>query len=228
MQDDKQKKSLQQILGFNSPTVSAVSAATALAGILWSSSETNKMKTFADATKATQANINNIASEFETANKVEIANLDAAIEARGASEAASIRSGLANRGITDSTQADTSVARYQAGMSGAYAAARNALKRAKLSAESSLSSALGSYYQDMAKKQYESQVAKYAAKMGIWGSLGGLTGAVIDRIGNPGVRPATKSEDTSREEAAAAPEPQDLPNPADEYANPDQKAEQEA
>lgn len=185
-QDPKAKKSIQQILGINSTPVSVVSAAASLAGILWSANETSKMKTYTDFTKGSQANIKAIENEFATANANTEAAFETAIAQRTATESANIRAGLAARGITDAGQAETSVGRYQAGISGAYAAARTALKKAKLGAESSLSTTLSNYYQDLAKKQYESQVTKYAAEMGIWGSLGGLSGAIIDRLGQPG------------------------------------------
>ena len=93
-------------------------------------------------------------------------------------EAAAER-GLATRGLTDPRLVKEAKSQVGRGLSGAYASARAALTGAKLRASQGLSNALSNYYMDLAAKQYQNMMANYAAKMGIWGALGGLGGSLL-------------------------------------------------
>ena len=223
--EDKAKRDLQRILGIQSPAISIVSASAALAGILYGAKETDNQKLYNDVTKDAQSSIRAINDDFQKVADIETAALNESLEKHTATESANIRTGMTARGITDAGQADTSVGRYKAGISGAYAAARTALLRAKTDASGKLSGAMANYYQDLAKKQYESQVQKYANQMGIWGSIGGLTGAVIDRLSLPKL-PTTQSQERGIE--PEQPSSIEAPQTIETSANTDMDEEKKA
>lgn len=89
------------------------------------------------------------------------------------------QAGLGARGITDAGVAKEVKSQTAKGLSGAYAAAASALAQAKLNARARLSGALSTYQQDLAQRQYKSLLQNYYGKMGLYGALGGLGGAVL-------------------------------------------------
>jgi hypothetical protein len=91
--------------------------------------------------------------------------------------------GLGARGITDTGVARETGANIKAGLSGAYAQARVALSKAKLQAGSQLESAVSNYQMNVANKQYESLINRYAQQMGIWGALCGAGASILQQGG---------------------------------------------
>ena len=81
---------------------------------------------------------------------------------------------LVNRGITDPGVSQAVASNVKAGLSGAYAAAHGALAMAKVNAQTSTNKAMVNYKMGLAQRQYDATMAEYAAKNGIWGTLGGL------------------------------------------------------
>jgi len=177
------KQSLRDILGINAAskkvqTISDVLGAAILGGSLYGAFKTPKY-TYSGVTKGEQMGVAYIRAKAgareEEADKALTADL--AGYTQGAIKGA--QTGLEARGITDKGVAKESAATVKAGLSGAYAAARATLAKAKLNAGASLSNALTGYYMDLASKQYQSQLNNLRAKQGLYGALGGLGASLL-------------------------------------------------
>lgn len=172
------KQSLRDILGINSAskkvqTISDVLGAAILGGSLYGAFNTPKY-TYSGVTKGEQMDVDDIRAKAGTREEEtdKALTADLAGYTQGAIKGA--QTGLEARGITDKGVAKESAATVKAGLSGAYAAARATLAKAKLNAGASLSNALTGYYMDLASKQYQSQLNNLRAKQGLYGALGGL------------------------------------------------------
>ena len=120
-----------------------------------------------------------------------------------------VQSGLAARGLTDPAIKQATAAQTEAGLSGAYAAAHAALSKARMESQGALSGTMANYYEHAAQAQYQSQMADYLSKMGIWGALGGVTVA--------GLKAGIRKKGAQAEEEQAQP-PQGVP----QYGTPDE------
>lgn len=177
------KESLRDIFGINKAstkvqTISDVLGAAILGGGLYGAFNAPKY-TYSGVTKQQQSDIAGIRAKAgtreEEADKALTADLAGYTE--GAIKGA--QTGLEARGINDSSVAKETATSVKAGLSGAYAAARATLAKAKSNAGASLSNALTGYYMDLAQKQYSSQLANYQAKSGLYGALGGIGASLL-------------------------------------------------
>jgi hypothetical protein len=184
--------SLKNILGLNQPRTTAQTVSSIIggalfgAGFLGSIKANDQIKTYTQATKDIQSRIGEIGPSFSAKAESESKALAADLAGYQAGVESGIESGLQARGITDKGIAESSKAQVRGSLSGAYAAARSALSRAKVNASMGLSGSLSAYQQALAQKQYESQVSKYYSKMGLWGALGGMGAGLIDTESTPG------------------------------------------
>lgn len=158
----------------------------------------NGQKTYEQATKGTQLAVSSLLPGMEARAAEEKKAFEADLAGYGERAVKGVESGLAARGITDTKVRGEAVSRTRTGLSGAYASARAALSRAKLSATTGLQSALAGYYSDVAQKQYASQMAKYGAQMGLWGALGGLGTSLLTAPTNPRPVKDTRTFSTSK------------------------------
>lgn len=171
--EEQKKNLLKNALGLNTQTANI--AGGALTGIgLIGSLLSGYGKTYETATKGVQQQINAISPAFDVEAQKAEQGLASSLQQAQERAIGQAESGLAARGITDKGVAAESKAKLTSGLSGAYAAASAALAKAKLGAKSGMTTALANYKMDLARRQYESMMGQYAAKMGIWGSLGGL------------------------------------------------------
>ena len=161
-------------------TISQIVGAATLGGGLYGAL-TQKPKSFYEATKDTQLAINAIQPAFEQKAEGIEAGVNADLATYGQQAQARTQQGLEARGITDAAVGREAQAKTTQGLSGAYAAAASALSQAKINANQRLSGTLSSYYQNMASAQYKSLMDKYYGKMGIYGAIGGIGGAILNR-----------------------------------------------
>lgn len=205
--------------GTTASTVSdVIGGALMSAGLLGAISEYGKMKSFEEMNKGITTNINTVYDDFTKNIAATKAGFEGALTTHTNTMVDNIKADVLARGM-DSKVGETSATQYRASTSGAYAAARAALEAAKFTAQTQMDKAKVGYYTNMAEMNLKSSIAKKAAEIGIWGALGGMTVAGTKaalRKGDVSVPKATTIEDVGNEE------------PAPEYANPDQAAEEGA
>lgn len=174
---------IKDLLGLDTPNTFAQTASSVIGGFLFGGGFLGalnaRQKTYTQATKSEQLRISEIGPAATARASEAQAGLVSDLAGYAAKTETGIKQGLINRGITDSRMGEQAAGQVKAGLSGAYAAARASLSKAKLNASMGLSGALSTYQQNLAVKQYESMVAKYYSKMGIWGSLGGLGASML-------------------------------------------------
>ena len=129
-------------------------------GLIGAYNATKQMKTYEQATSASQLIARQILPTFEKRTAEATKAFEADLTGYGERSVARVQEGLGARGITDTKVSAEATRATRAGLSGAYASARAALSRAKLSATTGLQSAIGRYYMDVADKQYKSQMAQ--------------------------------------------------------------------
>lgn len=150
-------------------------AGATLAGLIFAYS--NKAPTFgSDLSTKFQALDDTQKAMFDTVTE----DFNAGMTQMGKTMEAHQLGGLSARGITDKGAIAETKASVESSISGARAAAAGALARAKAEAGSRLESTLASYNMQMANKQYEAALTNYQAKMGLFGALGGVAGAIAD------------------------------------------------
>lgn len=171
-----------------------------LAGGLYGAYKNAKVDVFGKATKDIQVEMDKIIPQFDKRAADAKTGLVAELAGYETRAQAQAKQGLEARGITDRAVGRETSAQVKGGLSGAYAAARAALTGAKMRAGSNLSQAMGQYYQDLAKKQYQSKLASYYDKMGIWGALGGIGASLMSGQKKDGAQvPTRRTEiDTSQ------------------------------
>ena len=177
------EKSLREILRINQAstkvqTISDVLGAALLGGSAYAAFNTPRY-TYSGVTKEQQRDISGIRATAGTRQEEADKALTADLAGYTDSAVKGAQTGLEARGITDKGVAKESGATIKAGLSGAYAAARATLAKAKLNAGASLSNALSGYYMDLASKQYQSQLNNLRAKQGLYGALGGLGASLL-------------------------------------------------
>jgi hypothetical protein len=182
----EQKKTIRDLLGINQASTPVQTASTIIGSLLFGGGligaiNARKGYDYNKATKESQSRINEIGPAFDISAKAAEAGLESDLGAYQAKNEASTRQGLVNRGITNPEVADVSIGQQKAGLSGAYAAARQSLDAAKVNARTALSGSLSRYQQELAKKQYDAQVSRYYSSMGIWGAIGGF-GAALPQL----------------------------------------------
>lgn len=187
---DAADEQLKKLMGIG--TAPSMQAVNGLGLVLWGAGlvgaglDANGYPLYGDVTRSATDSLAVIQNRFAGDMATAEANVTAGIAGQEAKAVADIGSGLAARGITDPAQAATSQSRYKQSLSGAYAAAHSALAKAKFEAQGTSDKAVASYYTELSKRQFESQLAAYAAKRGIWKTLGGLGGSLLAMKGNTG------------------------------------------
>lgn len=149
------------------------------AGLIGANNATRQMKTYRDVSNKNTASVEGIITDFDTDVLGNIAETKASISEKMGKITGQIASDLRARGITDPRQAEASQNMFKAQMSGAYAAANDALQRAKLTAGMATDKALATYQTGIAEKQIASEMQKARAKMGIYAALGGSGAAIL-------------------------------------------------
>lgn len=195
--DKTKDQSLKSILGIEeaNPYATGAGIALSIVGLIGSLNALGKMKNYEEATKDIGIRIRAIGPEFEAKAEAAHAQLTADLAGYSARTEAGIKQGLINRGIKEPGIGEQATGQVKAGLSGAYAAARASLSRAKLVAGSAVSGALTRYQMGLAQKQYDSQMAKYYGKVGIWGALGGGLSSQLG--GDEGKRPTVEDIKTN-------------------------------
>ena len=165
------------------PIANLIGGILAGAGVLGAFNAYKQMKDYEQATSASQLIARQIIPTFEKRTAEATKAFEADLTGYGERSVARVQEGLGARGITDTKVSAEATRATRAGLSGAYASARAALSRAKLSATTGLQGAMQKYYMDVADKQYKSQMAQYAGKLGVWGALGGLGTSLLSAPG---------------------------------------------
>ena len=181
----EEQKTIKAMLGLDTAPTMVQTASSVIGGLLFGTgflgalNASNNQKTYTQATKSEQLRISEIGPAATARAEAAQAGLTADLGSYQAKTEAGVKQGLINRGITDANIGNDAAGQVKAGLSGAYAAAHATLASAKVNAGSAVSGALSTYQQALAQKQYESMLSKYYAKLGIWGSLGGLSTTVM-------------------------------------------------
>lgn len=149
------------------------------AGLVGAHNATKQMPTYRDISDKNSESIEGIIRDFDASVLGIETSTMASVNERINDVTGQIASDLRARGITDSRQAQASQNMFKSQMSGAYAAANDALRRAKLNATMTTDKALATYYTGLADKQIASEIQKQRAKMGIYAALAGSGGALI-------------------------------------------------
>ena len=184
---EESKQTLRNLLGLNTASTPVQTVSSVLGGLLFGGgligalNENNQQKTFLQSTADTQNRIGQVGVDFGNQATGIQNQLGQDLSAHEAGVEAQAGQGLAARGINNPGMAQQSAGQLSAGTSGAYAMAASALAGAKLNAGRAVSGALSNYQQGIAQKQYESQLAQYYGKMGLWAALGGGGTALLNR-----------------------------------------------
>ena len=180
---DEKEQLLKNVLGLSDTASIAIGGPMTIGGLI--GALLTNYPSYNKVTKGVQAQVNAI-PEISAKRNAEIeAGVNADLAKYGETAQAQAQQGLTARGITDQGVAKETQSRTASGLSGAYAAAHAALNRAKINAQTSLGSAMSNYQQNLAQRQYDSIMRDYAAKMGVWGSLGGLGTSILAAKSNP-------------------------------------------
>jgi hypothetical protein len=165
------------------------------AGLIGSIDQLGKMKTYDQATKSSQGMVGALANDY---NK-DIAGIDSTLQTDLGKNFSGVKSQIVSsmnaRGLTDASQQAASVNQYGASLSGAYAAAAEALAKAKVNALDALAGTQSYYFQNVARQQFQSMLNKRKADAGIWGALGGMGAGVLADVLPDGSNPPAKPVD---------------------------------
>ena len=176
-------KTFRQILGIDTASSKVQTVANIIGGALFGGGLYGALKTqypdFSRVTKNEQSRVGEIGASFSEKTNKEAQGFEADLSGYGNNVVEGVASGLTARGIKDTRVATEATERARSGLSGAYAAARSALARAKVNATSRMDSARIRYAQDMAGNQYDSLMAQYASRMGLWSALGGAGASIL-------------------------------------------------
>jgi hypothetical protein len=137
------------------------------------------MKSYEDATASSRGMVASLTDAFNKDADAIGSGLTTGLDANFANVKGQIATSMSARGLTDPGQQAGSQAQYGASLSGAYAAAADALAKAKVNATNALASTKSSYFQNMASKQFESLVNQARVKAGIYGALTGAATAGV-------------------------------------------------
>lgn len=176
---------MEQVKPPSAPIANMLGGILSVVGIGMAYRSAKQMKTFEQATNSTQLIMRALMPASEARSEGIKAGFEADLAGYGERAVKGVETGLEARGITDTKVKGQAVSATRAGLSGAYASARAALSRAKLSATTGLQSAVSQYQMDVAQKQYQSQLHKYYGQMGLWGALGGLGTSLLTAKNNP-------------------------------------------
>ncbi len=148
-------------------------------GLIGSLKAAYPMKSYEDATASSRGMVASLTDAFnKDADAIE-SGLTTGLDANFANVKGQIATSMSARGLTDPGQQAGSQAQYGASLSGAYAAAADALAKAKVNATNALASTKSSYFQNMASKQFASLVNQARVKAGIYGALTGAATAGV-------------------------------------------------
>ena len=225
---DKSEDTFRTILGIKRGTTAStvsdvIGGALMSVGLLGAINEYSKMKSYEDITKGTRKSIDTVYNDFTNSLSETQAGFEASLTSNTESMASQIKADVLARGM-DSKVGETSASQFKSSTSGAYAAARAALSAAKFSAQSTMDKAKVGYYTQAAEMNFKSALAKKASEMGLWGALGGTVVAGTKAALKRGPAGTGSLSETSIEDVG----PTETIETPSTYANPDQKAEEEA
>lgn len=166
------------------PTANYAGLAITVGGLFGAMAANRSIQDYEKATKDVQLRIGQVGVQADTRQKEAQAALTADLAGYQSTAEAGIKQGLINRGITDKAVGESATSQFKSGMSGAYASAHAALAGAKLNASNALARTQIAYQQDLAQKQYASQLQKYYNNMGIWSALGGIGASMLGASGS--------------------------------------------
>lgn len=183
------QKTFRDILGINKASPQTQTLANIIGGALFGGGLYGSLqaqpRSYETYTRDIQNRFGQIGVDYEKRTQAQEKQFAADLAGYQQGQVAGTAEGLEARGITDSKVKAEAKSKTESGISGAYAAAKAALARAKLNASSTLDRARANYLTDLANKQYESMVANYRAKAGLYGALGGLGAGLLFAPENP-------------------------------------------
>jgi len=181
-------------------------------GLIGSLKAAGKMKSYEDVTAGSRGMVASLTEDFNKDAAAISAGLTTGLDANFANVKGQIASSMSARGLTDPGQQAGSQAQYGASLSGAYAAAADALAKAKVNATNTLAATKSTYFQNMAAKQFESTVNQARVKAGIYGALTGAAAAGVasipDMLRKGAPRSNTPGDNASHEQEEETPLPQ--------------------
>jgi len=185
---DDNRDWLRNIVLGNQPTGQAQTIGNIIGGALFGGGLLASMfaedKSYKSSTNDARAQAEAVLPEFERRSAADKQAFDADLAGYEQRAIKQAETGLEARGITDRGVARESAAGIKAGLSGAYAQARAALSGAKLRAQTALESSISQYRLNVAEKQYQSLMNRYAQQMGIWSALGGAGASLMQKQGS--------------------------------------------
>lgn len=182
---EQSKTWLRDFLLGNQPTTKATTVANIIGGTLMGGSFLGALErqphSYETYTKPVQLGVSAVRSAASTRSQEAEKRLTADLAGYEQAAVEQAQTGLGARGITDRRVGAESAQNIRAGLSGAYAKAKAALTKARFNAESGLANVVGQYQMNVAEKQMQSQLKRYADNLGLWGALTGA-GAVLMQL----------------------------------------------